>query len=114
MPAARNDLTKGVWSKVLLLSVMLPLLSGTAFAQIPAPSSSSGNPFAPSMSLGEKEKRQLTPEEQEQQKQLDADYKAATKKIPNQKAADPWGSVRPTPTIKGQSKNESLTPYHRD
>jgi hypothetical protein len=66
------------------------------------------------MSLGGKEKKQLTPEEQEQQKQLDADYKAATKKIPDQKTADPWGSVRPTPTVKGQVKNESLTPYHRD
>jgi hypothetical protein len=80
MPATRNDLTQGVWSKLLLLSVTVPLLSGTAFAQIPAPSSSSGNPFSPKMSLGEKEKRQLTPEEQERRKQLDADYKAATNK----------------------------------
>ena len=64
--------------------------------------------------MGEKEKKQLTPEEQERQKQLDAAYKAAQKKIPDQKAADPWGGVRPTPTVKGQVKNESLTPYHRD
>jgi hypothetical protein len=84
----------------------LSLLSGSAFAQ--------SNPFMPKMSLGEKEKKQLTPEEQERQKQLDADYRAAQKKIPDQKAADPWGGVRPTPTVKGQSKNESLTPYHRD
>jgi hypothetical protein len=103
---ARNDLTKRLWSKVLLLVVMLPLLSESAFAQ--------SNPFMPKMSLGEKEKKQLTPEEQEQQKQLDADYKAATKKIPDQKTADPWGGVRPTPTVKGQVKNESLTPYHHD
>jgi hypothetical protein len=115
MPAARNDLTKGVWSKLLLLSTTLPLLSGTAFAQIPAPSSSSGsNPFMPGMSLGGKEQKQLTPEEQEKQKQLDADYKAATKKIPDQMTTDPWGGVRPTPTGKSQFKNESLTPYHRD
>jgi len=78
----------------------------------PAPDSSSGNPFAPKMSLGEK--RRLTPEEQEKQKQLDADYKKATKKIPDQKAADPWGGVRPTPTAKSQFKNESLAPYHSD
>jgi hypothetical protein len=105
MPAAWNDLTQGVWSKLLLFSVMLPLLSGAAFAQIPAPdSSSSGNPFSPKMSLGGKGGRQLTPEEQEKQRQLDADYKAATKKIPDQKAADPWGNVRPTPTAK--SKND--------
>jgi hypothetical protein len=114
MPAARNDLTQRVWIKLLLLSVMLPLLSVSALAQIPAPESSSGNPFMPKMGLGEKEKRQLTPEEQERQKQLDADYKKATNKIPDQKASDPWGGVRPTPTVKGQSKNQSITPYHRD
>jgi hypothetical protein len=83
-------------------------MSGSVFAQIPAPdSSSSGNPFMPGMSLGAKEKRQLTPEEQEKQKQLDADYKAATKKIPDQKVTDPWGGVRPSPTVKGQSKQTS-------
>jgi hypothetical protein len=106
MSTTRNDLTKGVWSKLLLLSMTLPLLSGSAFAQ--------SNPFMPKMSLGEKEKKQLTPEEQERQKQLDADYKAATNKIPDQGAADPWASIRPTPTAKRQFKNESLTPYHRD
>jgi len=114
MPFARNDLTQGVWSKLLLLTMTLPLLSATAFAQIPAESSSSGNPFSPKMSLGEKEKRQITPEEQEKQKQLDADYKAATKKIPDQKAADPWADVRPAPTVKRPFKYESLTPYHQD
>ena len=114
MPAARNHLTQGVWS-LLLLSVALSLLSGNAFAQIGGPSSSSGsNPFMPGMSLGGKEQKQLTPEEQEKQKQLDADYKAATKKVPDQKATGPWGGVRPTPTGKSQFKNESLTPYHRD
>ncbi|MGB8628768.1 MAG: hypothetical protein WCD69_05165 [Xanthobacteraceae bacterium] len=105
---------KGVWSKPLLLSVALSLLSGSAFAQIGGPSSSGSNPLMPGMSLGGKERKQLTPEEQEKQKQLDADYKAATKKIPDQKATDPWGGVRPTPTGKGQLKNESLTPYHQD
>jgi hypothetical protein len=106
MPTARKDSTKGVWTPLLLLSVTLPLLSGSAFAQIPAPSSSSGNPFTPKMSLGEKEKKQLTPEEQERQKQLDADYKAATNKIPDQKAADPWSSVRPAPTVAASKKKQ--------
>jgi hypothetical protein len=96
MSAARN-LTKGLWTTLLL--VPMTLLSGSAFAQIPAPDSSSGNPFAPKMSLGDKEKRQLTPEEQEKQKQLDADYKKTTNKIPDQKAPDPWGGVRPTSTV---------------
>jgi len=106
MPGAQNDLTQGVWSKLLLLSVTLPLLSGSAFAQIPAESSSSGNPFSPKMSLGEKEKRQLTPEEQERQKQLEADYKAATNKIPDRKVADPWGGVRPTPTVPASKRKQ--------
>jgi ATP-dependent DNA ligase len=56
--------------------------------------------------LGAKEKRQLTPEEQERQKQLDAAYRAAQKKIPDQKAADPWGGVRPTPTASASKKKQ--------
>jgi hypothetical protein len=71
--------------------VTLPLLSGSAFAQ--------QNPLMPGMHL-QREEKKLTPEEQERQKQIDADYKAATKKIPDQNAADPWASVRPTPTVK--------------
>ncbi|MFY9838894.1 MAG: hypothetical protein WAK55_20940 [Xanthobacteraceae bacterium] len=107
MPAARNDLIQGVWSKLLLLSVTLPLLSGSAFAQIGGPSSSSGsNPLMPGLSLGQKEKKQLTPEEQEKQKQLDADYKRATNKIPDQKAADPWGGVRTAPTVPTSKKKQ--------
>jgi hypothetical protein len=42
----------------------------------------------------QREQKHLTPEEQEQQKKLDDSYKAATKKIPDQKAADPWADVR--------------------
>jgi len=48
MPRAGKDLTKGVWSKLLLLSVTLPLQSGSAFAQ--------SNPFMPKMTLEEKRK----------------------------------------------------------
>jgi hypothetical protein len=89
---------------LLLLAGALVLLTEHASAQM-----------MPGMSQPmQKEQKHLTPEEQERQKQLDQDYKAATKKIPDQKAADPWGGVRPTPTVKGQSKNQSLTPYHRD
>ena len=53
------------------------------------------SPLTPKMSLGGPEKRKLTPEEQEKQDQLDRDYKAATAKIPDQQAADPWATVRP-------------------
>jgi hypothetical protein len=93
MAAPRNDLTKGLCSKPLLLAAALALLSGTASAQEQQHSRAPGtDPLGP------------TPLEQQQQKQIDNDYKAATKNIPNQKPKDPWGDVRPTPTPKGQSK----------
>jgi len=94
---APKKLRQSGWSKFLLLAVALALLTGTASAQ---------NPLMPGISLGEKEKRQLTPEEQERQKQIDQDYKAATKKVPDQKATDPWASVRPTPTVTAPKKKQ--------
>jgi hypothetical protein len=90
MSAARNDLTKGLWSKPLLLAAALALLSGSASAQM-GRGPPSGAPDSGPTSL-----------EQQRQKQIDNDYKAATKNIPNQKPKDPWGDVRPTPTVKGQ------------
>ena len=92
-----KKLTQSGWSKFLLPAVALALLTGSASAQ---------NPLMPSVSLGKEQKRQLTPEEQERQKQLDQDYKAATKKVPDQKATDPWASVRPTPTVAAPKKKQ--------
>jgi hypothetical protein len=57
--------------------------------------------------LGGEQKRPLTPEEQERQKQLDADYKAANSKIPTQKAPDPWADVRQTPAGSGPKASAS-------
>jgi len=105
MLVAPKKLTQSRWSKeLLLLAAALALATGSASAQSPLTG----------ISLGGEHKRQLTPEEQEREKQIDNDYKAATKKIPDQEASDPWTGVRPTPTVKRQFKNESLTPYHRD
>ena len=93
MATPRNDLTKGLWGKPLLLATALALLSGSASAQEPQHSRAPGpDPLGP------------TPLERQQQEQIDNDYKAATKNTPNQKPKDPWGDVRPTPTPKGQSK----------
>ena len=86
---APKKLTQSGWSKFLLLAVALALLTGTASAQ---------NPLMPSVSLGGGQKRQLTPEEQERQKQIDNDYKAATSRVPDQKANDPWAAIRPAPS----------------
>ena len=88
-----------VWHKAdidRLRVVALVFGLGFAFAQMPMPS----------ISLQGDKKRQLTPEEQERQKQLDQDYKAAAKKVPDQKATDPWASVRPTPTVPAKKKQQ--------
>ena len=92
----RKRLTQSRWSKLIPLAGALALLSTSASAQMPMPS----------ISLQGDSKRRLTPEEQEQQKKLDDDYKAATKKIPNQKANDPWADVRPTPTAPAPKKKQ--------
>ncbi len=60
------------------------------------------NPILPKFSIGGEEKRKLSPEEEERQRRLDADYKAATSKIPAHKALDPWADVRQTPAATGQ------------
>jgi hypothetical protein len=61
-----------------------------------------GNPLSPKISIGGEQKRKLTPEELERQQQIDADYRAATSKIPAQKTPDPWGDVRQAPAGSGQ------------
>jgi|SRR5215471_8616504 len=97
MPAAPNKLTQFGWSKLLLVAAALAVLTGSASAQ---------NPLMPGVSLGGEQKRQLTPEEQERQKQIDNDYKAAAKKIPDQKAIDPWADVRTGPTVAAPKRKQ--------
>jgi hypothetical protein len=95
MRAARRRLTQA-WGTLIPLAATLAVLTGSAFAQ--------SNPFMPKMSLGGQEKKALTPEEQEKQKQLDDAYQAATKKIPNQASNDPWATVRPAATAPAAKK----------
>jgi hypothetical protein len=87
----------------LLLAAALVLPTTMAFAQ----DSGGGNPIMPKFSIGGEQKRKLTPEELERQKQIDADYKAATNKIPSQKTVDPWGDVRRAPAASGQKPSAS-------
>jgi hypothetical protein len=72
------------------------LLAAAALA-LSAPVASAQNPLTPKLSLQGDQKRPLTPEEVERQKRIDAEYKAATSKIPDQKTVDPWATVRPAP-----------------
>jgi hypothetical protein len=86
------------------LAAALVVPATKAFAQ---DSGGGGNPIMPKFSIGGEQKRHLTPEEAERQKQIDADYKAATSKIPAQKKADPWGDVRQAPAGSGQKASTS-------
>ena len=90
----RKRLTESRWSRLIpLAGVLLALMTAYASAQGPPP-------------IGPRGTRTLTPEERERQKQIDNDYKAANKMIPNQKPIDPWGDVRPTQTAPASKKKQ--------
>ena len=86
---------------------LLGLVLVAAFALPGASALAQENPFMPKMSIGGEQKRKLTPEEEERQKQIDADYKAATSKIPAQKKADPWADMRQGPAASGPKASAS-------
>ncbi len=85
----RKRLTQSRWSRLIPLAGALGLTTANASAQ--------GMP--PINLLGAQQKPPLTPEERERQKHIDNDYKAATSKVPDQTAKDPWSDVRPAPSI---------------
>ena len=89
----RKRLTQSRWGRLIPLAGALALMTAYASAQ-----------GMPPISLRPNE-RTLTPEERERQKQIDNDYKAATGKVPDQKANDPWAAIRPTPS--SRSKKET-------
>ena len=91
----RKRLTQSRWARLILLAgVLLALMTTYASAQ-----------GMPPISLRPPE-RTLTPEERERQKQIDDDYKAASKKVPEQKAKDPWADVRSGPTVTDPKKKQ--------
>jgi hypothetical protein len=93
--SARNDLTNGLWRKPLLLAGPLVLLTGSASAQM-----------SPELHFPtQKEQKQLAPEQQKYQNNLDETYKAAQKKIPAQKPTDPWADMRSAPAGSSAKKN---------
>jgi hypothetical protein len=100
---AERDAAREKWLRMLLglvLAAAFALPGTSALAQ-------SSNPIMPKFSIGGDQKRALTPEEEERQKQIDADYKAATSKIPARKAPDPWADVRQGPAASGPKASAS-------
>ena len=89
------------------LRTLLGLLLTATFVLPEANALAQSNPIMPKISIGGEQKRALTPEEQERQKQIDSDYKAANSKIPTQKAPDPWADVRQAPAGSGQKASAS-------
>lgn len=72
----------------LLLAVPFALPAASASAQM-----------SPELSFPtQKQQKQLTPEQQKYQKDLDESYKATNKKIPDQKPSDPWATMRSAPS----------------
>jgi hypothetical protein len=103
----RNNRAPAKWPFTLLGVVLAAALALPAASASAQDGGGGGGIPMPKFSIGGEQKRKLTPEEEERQKQIDADYKAATKKIPDQKAADPWADVRQAPAGSGQKASSS-------
>jgi hypothetical protein len=97
MHALKKKLTQSRGIRLIWLAGALALMTANASAQ-----------SLPPINLLQLQRQQkhLTPEEQEQQNKLDDAYKAATKKIPDQKAHDPWADVRETSTDPAPKKKQ--------
>ena len=99
---AGRDAAREKW-----LRTLLGLALTAAFALPEASALAQTSPLTPKISIGGEQKRVLTPEEQEREKKIDADYKAANSKIPVRKAPDPWADVRQAPAGAGQKGSAS-------
>jgi hypothetical protein len=97
MRAIRKKLMQSRGSGFIWLAGALALMTANASAQSLPPINL--------LQLQQPQKH-LTPEEQEQQDKLDEAYKAATKKIPDQKAHDPWANARETSTVPDPKKKQ--------
>jgi hypothetical protein len=97
MRAIRKKLMQSRGSRLIWLAGALALMTANASAQSLPPINL--------LQLQQPQKH-LTPEEQEQQDKLDDAYKAATKKIPDQKAHDPWADARETSTVPDPKKKQ--------
>ena len=83
--------------KILSVAAALVLLTVPAFAQVPHVNLAPGLPSK-------------TPEEKEQDAIKEKAYKDSLKKIPDAKAADPWGTVRSETPAKAAAKTAPAKP----
>jgi hypothetical protein len=71
------------------------------------PAASASAQMSPELSFPtQKQQKQLTPEQQKYQKDLDENYNATNKKIPDQKPSDPWVTMRSAPTVSASKKKQ--------
>jgi hypothetical protein len=90
------DMAQNMLRTLIQAGAIIALLTGTASAQ--------GVPMK--FPLKGDSKRPMTPEEIEKQKAADNAYHAAMEKIPEKKAVDPWGNIRPSPATASKNKQQ--------
>jgi hypothetical protein len=90
--------------KLIQAGAVVVLLTGNAYSQ-PA---GTGNTSGDSMSLNmlPDSRRRLTPEEQQRERDIEAQYnRTVNDKIPDKKSSnDPWGKIRSAPASTSASK----------
>jgi len=92
--------------KTIHVTLIVILMMGAASAQGDQPGfyRGDGEPSLRDRNLEKKNDRAI--DRAYHSKQIDNDYKAATSKIPDQKANDPWAAIRPTPTAPAPKKKQ--------
>ncbi len=95
-PPHNMAMNAGVFAVLMLLAAAA--LPAAALAQVGPPGSNQEAPLfqTPGLDLGGNTQRTYTPEEQERMKEIDKDYRATLKKLPDKpQAYDPWAGARP-------------------
>jgi hypothetical protein len=79
-------------NKIVALRTALLLAAATMAVSFARPASAQ---LAPSLDLGSLNDRTYTPEQKERMQEIDKNYQATMKKVPDkQKANDPWAGTR--------------------
>ena len=79
-------------NKIVALRIVLLLAAAALAVSFARPASAQ---FSPSLDLGSLNTRTYTPEEKEKMEEIDKNYRATMKKVPDkQKAYDPWAGAR--------------------